>query len=377
MSNLNFKINKQDFYNALQISSRAISSNSPVPALTGIKIEASSDGLKLTSSDADIAIEQILSNDKKDVGLSVISEGSIVIDSRYLLEIVKNIDSEEINVEIIDGTLTRFSGGKAEYKINGFNANDYPTIDFSKPNTILKMSYSDFASLINQTVFATSNKETRPVLTGVNLNNDGKKLTCTATDSYRLARKIISVDVEPFNITIPARSLNEAKSIFQNEEEIEIAISQKKVDFISDTVILQTRLLEGVYPETDRLIPTEFNSKMLINRDSFIKAVGRTTFIKTDNMPIIRLQMNSKDDIAVSSKSQEIGEFHEDLVGNEYEGNPLDISFAANYLIDAARAIQSENIWVKFTSEMKPFILTNESDEEDLIQLVLPVRTYN
>lgn len=377
MSDLNFKINKNKFYNALQFSSKAISPNSPIPALVGIKMEASSDGLVLTSSDADISLRIQLSNDKEDIGLSIIDEGSIVIDARFLLEIVRKIDSEYIHVEIIDGTLTRFTGGKAEYKINGYRPSDYPEIDFSKPENNFPLSFDILNQLINETVFAVSTKDTRPILTGVNMNHDGSKLTCTATDSYRLARKILSFTFSPFNVTVPAKSLNEAKSIFSNEIQLQIAVNDKKIQFISDTITLQSRLLEGAYPETERLIPNQFAYRLVINRNQFIRAIDRTGFIKTDNMPIIRLQMNQKEDVSVSSKSQEIGEFHEDLVVEEYEGVPLDISFAGNYVMDAARSLTAENILIQFTGEMKPFILTNQSDDDSILQLVLPVRTYN
>ncbi len=378
MSELNFKINKAKFLNALQISAKAVSPNSPVPSLCGIRINADDSGLTLTSSDADISIEMTLSNtDDEKLGLSVITPGTVVIDARYLLEIVKKIDTDEINVEIIDGTLTRFSGGKAEFKINGYRSADYPTMDFSKPAVSFTLKYRELAALISETVFAASAKETRPVLTGVNFANKGTELVCTSTDSYRLARKVIHVEAEPFTITVPAKSLSEARSIFANEDDVEIAVSTKKIQFISKNIVMQSRLLDGTYPETDRLIPKEFTRTLVISRNALISAIDRTSFIKTDNMTIIRLQMNSSDDISVSNKSQEIGEFHEDLVAESYEGAPIDISFAGNYVLDAARALSSDRIRIQFTGEMKPFILTNVDGEDNILQLVLPVRTYN
>lgn len=376
---MNFKINRNKFYNALQVVSRAVTPNSPVPALCGIRMEANQSGLKLTGSDADISIELLLSNEKEeDLGLSVIEDGSIVIDSKYLLDIVRNMDSNEVQVEIIDGTLTRFSGEKVEYKINGYRASDYPTIDFSIPEINLKIDAGTLSSMIEETTFATSSKETRPVLTGVNFRNDGNNLIVTATDSYRLAKKVIPLMSNEFNITVPSKSLNEVKSIFNDlDQDIEINLNLKKIQFKNDSVLLQSRLLDGGYPETDRLIPTEFNHVLVINRQELITAINRTAFIKTDNMSIVRLQINSENDIIMTNKSQEIGDFKQEMVILSYTGEPLDISFSGNYVIDACRALKSENVKVKFTGNMKPFILTKEEDEDGLIQLVLPVRTYN
>ena len=376
---MNFKINKTKLYNALMIVSRSVSSNSPVPALSGIKLEASSEGLKLTGSDADISIEMNLSNDiDEELGLSILEEGSIVIDVKYLLDIVKKMDSEEIQVEIIDGTLTRFSGNKVEFKINGYRANDYPTIDFSTPENHLNINAGLLNAIIDETSFASSSKETRPVLTGVNFQSNNNQLIITATDSYRLAKKVSELNSGEFNITVPTKSLNEVKSIFNElDKDLDVYLNTKKIQFKSNNILLQSRLLDGAYPETERLIPKVFNHTLVINRQDLINAIDRTSFIKTDNMSIIRLQINSKDDITITNKSQEIGEFREEMNAISYEGEPLDISFSGHYVIEACRALKSENIMIQFTENMKPFILTKEKNPEDLIQLVLPVRTYN
>ncbi len=378
MNELNFRINKNKFYNALSVVNRAVSSNSPIPALSGIRIDAEEGKLILTASDVNTSIKtELCSDHDEDLGLTVIQEGSIVIDSKYLMDIVKKIDSEDISVSIIDGTLTHFSGQKAEFKINGFRPEDYPVIDFTSPSINIDFKYSVLGSIISETAFAASVKETRPVLMGVNMKSDGTVLTCTATDSYRLARKTVSVESEPFSVTVPAKTLFDARSIFQDCEDVKVALNQKKIQFIGNGVILQSNLLEGGYPETDRLIPKEFSRKLVINRLSLIQAIDRTSFIKTDNMTIIRLQINSVDDISLSNKSQEIGESHESLNAVSYEGEPIDISFSGTYVSDAVKALSSANVTVSFTGEMKPFIIQNDAEDRTLIQLVLPVRTYN
>ena len=321
---------------------------------------------------------QTLSNEQDEkLGLSVIEEGTIVIDSRYLIDIVKKIDSDEISIEIIDGTLTHFSGEKAEFRINGYRPSDYPTIDFSEPSTRFTMSYETLNNVISGTAFAASVKETRPVLTGVNMRNDGTNLTCTATDSFRLARKQLPLASEPFSVTVPAKCLNEARAIFTGCEDIQVSLSEKKIQFRSGTIVLQSTMLEGNYPETDRLIPTAFNSTLVISRRQLISAIDRSSFIKTDNMTIIRMEINAADDILVSTKSQEIGEYNESLTAVSFEGNPIDISFSGNYLLDALKALSTDNVAIRFTENMKPFVINNEGGDDTILQLVLPVRTYN
>ena len=375
---MNFKINKQLFYNALSIAARAISSNSPVPSLVGIKLEAEKNQLRITSSDANLSIVQVLSNEADEkLGLSVSEEGTIVVDYRYLIDIVKKIDSDEIFIEIIDGTLTHFAGDKAEFKINGYRPSDYPTIDFSEPSIRFVISSEALNDIISSTSFAASVKETRPVLTGVNMRGENGNLICTATDSYRLARKIVPLNCDPFSVTVPAKCLNEARTIFSGCEEIHISLSEKKIQFRSGSTVMQATMLEGNYPQTERLIPTEFNNTMIISRRSLISAIDRCSFIKTDNMPLIRMEINGSDDILVSCKSQEIGEYNESLTAISYEGFPMDISFSGNYLLDALKALSTENVRIRFTENMKPFVINNENGDDSILQLVLPVRTYN
>ncbi len=372
---MNFVINKNVLSNALSIVSHAVFSNSPQPALRGIKVEAKNDTLIITGSDSDISIQKTI-HKNDDNSLVISEEGSILIESKYLLDIVKKIDSESVQVEIIDGSLTRFSGNSAVFKINGMNSYDYPTIDFSMPSDFIEMEQSSLTEVIEETSFAASIKETRPVLTGVNFKLENHSLIVTATDSYRLAKKVINLDSDlSFNITIPSKSLNEVKSTMLNGNgTIKISQNDKKVQFVIDDMILQSRLLDGGYPETDRLIPNEFSYKLVMNRQDLIKAIDRTTFIKNDNMTINKLQC-STDEIVLTNKSQEIGESREVLNGS-WSGEPLNISFSGNYVMDAAKVLKGDQITIEFTGEMKPFVLKN-MDDENVIQLVLPVRTYN
>lgn len=373
---MNITISKTELLGALQDTAHAISPNSPQPALRGIKMEASDDRIVLTGSDADISIRRIIEKNESN-NLNIIEAGAILVESRYLLEIVRKIDSEEIQIEVIDGALTKFSGGSAVFKINGMRADDYPDIDFSKPSTTLNLPVNQLASIIEQTAFAASSKDTRPVLTGVNFRLENGILNCTATDSYRLAKKKIEIDSsDAFNLTIPAKSLNEVRTTMLGNlsENIEISMSDRKVQFANENMLLQSRLLDGGYPETERLIPKDFRYELTIGRNDLINAIDRTTFIKNDNMTINRLSM-SENEVILSNRSQEIGESTEQLAA-VFKGEPLDISFAGNYVLSAAKALRGNKVRISFTAEMKPFILTGDEDES-VLQLVLPVRTYN
>ena len=180
--------------------------------------------------------------------------------------------------------------------------------------------------------------------------------------------------MEPFNITIPSKTIGQVKSIFADGD-ISISVSARKIVFVQNGVTLQSNLLEGAFPDIERLIPSSFSRKLVVNRSALLMATARPGFIKTDNMTIIRMQINSADDIVVTSRSQEIGEFHEVLNAVSYEGDPLDISFSGQYMMDALRIFKGENVKISFTGVMKPFIITEE-DDSSVIELILPVLTY-
>ena len=372
---MNFKISKKEFLDALTLSTRAVSSTTPLPSLAGIKIIVTKESLILISSDSNISIKTAINNNDKNA-LIIVEEGEIVVDARYLLEIVRRIDSDFISVETIDGTLTKIYGDKSEYKINGIKASEYPEINFKvSEDTVFKLETTLFNQIIDETAFACSDKETRPVLTGVNFRAEDGKLFVNATDSYRLASKNITLDTPlNFNITIPAKYLNEIYHSISTEKEITIAIDAQKISFLFGNTIIDTRLLDDAFPDTSRLVPNSFSQVLVVNSRELINAIDRTSFIKSDGKNTVKFVIN-ENKIDITSSNQ-IGSSFEQINVVSYEGNPLEISCSGKYLQDAIKAIGSDNVTIRFSGELKPMIVQN-GDDNTLIQLISPVRTYH
>jgi len=372
---MKFKIAKKEFLDALNLSSRAISSTTPLPSLSGIKIVVTNESLILISSDSNISIKTAINNNDQNT-LVIEDSGEVVIDAKYILEIVRKISSDFINVEIVDGTLVKISGGFSEFKINGMKAFDYPEISFDLNNeNPFKLNTAVFTQLIEETSFACSDKETRPVLTGVNLKAEDGMLFVNATDSYRLASKTVKLDADlKFNITVPAKYLNEIIHSLVNVEEVTIVIDNQKISFVFGNSIISTRLLDDVFPDTNRLIPTTFTQTLLVNSRELINAVDRSSFIKSDGKSIVKMNVGSEK-IEINSSNQ-IGSSYEQVQVIKLEGDPIEISCSGKYLTDAIKAIGKENVLIKFSGELKPMIIVAE-DNEQLIQLISPVRTYH
>lgn len=372
---MKFSIYKTVLLKSLNSVGRAASVHSPLPILSGIKFSADENGLCLLASDSNITIKEVLPiNDETKLVIDI--EGEVVLDSRYILEAVRKLDSIYVNIEIIDGALTRISGNNAEYEINGLKAANYPAIDLTKPDMTFMMPAYKLKEMINQTSFACATSEERPIFTGVNLILDGNMLNAVATDSYRLAKKVVEIEKEgQFNITVPASNLNEVEKSISKNVDVEIAVSNKIIQFYIDDTLIQSRLVDGLFPDIKRLIPSEFAYELVVNAGDFMSAIDRSSFLKSDGYWTVRLEAGQSG-ITVSSKSQEIGSSMESITPVDYKGGSLKISFSGRYMIEALKSFRTEIVKIMFVGEMQGFILLNP-DDSSVVQLVLPVRTFD
>lgn len=372
---MNFKVNRKVFMDALNIASRAISPTTPLPSLLGIKIECDEDKISLISSDSNISIKTIIDNSKKDT-LTINETGEVLIESKYILEIVRKCSGEYIDIVIIDGQLLKISDGNSEYKINGLNPSDYPTISFDISKNTFKLETLLFNQIVEQTSFACSDSDTRPVLTGVNFKCENNILKINATDTYRLASKTINLNNNfNFNITVPAKYLMNVYHSINEVNDITIGIDSTKIMFIFDNTIIETRLLDDDFPDTSKLIPQTFKQVLKVSSKEFVNAIDRTSFIKIDGKNIVKLSISdTKVDITATASNQ-IGSFFESIRVISFEGEPFNISCSVKYLTDAIKALDSENITISFVGELKPMIIKGETDES-IVQLISPVRTY-
>ena len=372
----NLRISRLHLLKGLTTVSRAISPKSPLPSLSGIKFDLTKEGLTLLASDGEITISTTI---KQSIGnedvINVIEEGSILLAGRYITEIIRKIESERVGIELIDSNLIRVFDNNSNFNLNGFRVEDYPNIDFNPEGVTLTISSDDLKTAISQTAFAASDKETRPILTGVNIKAENKKIHFTSTDSYRLATKVIELqqNVE-FNVTIPAKNLTEVERLIDNESMVELHISDRKVIFNLNGTIISSKVHNSPYPDTSRLIPSTFESKFDTLAGVLISAIDRASLLSIDRNNIVKLSL-TPERAEISSKSQEIGSVVETIDSFTYEGPRLDISFTAKYAIEAIRAIGTENVTILFNGDMKPFVIKNNEDDSN-VQLLLPVRTY-
>ncbi len=373
---MRFEINKDTFLYHLLIAQKALSTKTPNPALQGIKLDVEEDQVVITTSNSDISIKIEL----KDSSLEVEETGSVLVPGKYLLEIVRKLDGQTVKMSHVEDNLLNIEADHSDITLNLLELEDYPNLVFKLKKDFIKVNVRTLKTIIRQTAFATSTIENRPILTGVYFSIDGKKLTGVATDSYRLSQKTIALDnsYDSMSVIIPGRSLEELMKILENnQDDVEVHFDQNRVLFKYNNVLFHSRLLEGNYPETSKLIPQEYPVQIKFNKEQLITAIERASLLSSRDgqNAIVKLNVRADDAVEISSNSPEIGRVLEEVYPvDEIKGSPLKIAFSSKYMLEALKVFNSSEVTVKFTGEIRPFVLGGEYDE-DMLQLILPVKT--
>lgn len=377
---MKFEINRTHLLNGLSDVMKAISHKVTLPILTGIKIELEEQGVTMTGSDSDITICSFIPTEEDgELIIETFEKGSIVVQARYFSDIVRKLPTDTVLLEVINEQDVIIRSGRSEFKLIGSKADEYPILPNMEKDIQFTIATPLLKSIIRETGFAVSTQETRPVLTGVNWVKKEDALYCIATDSHRLARRITALDDLPegeFQAVIPGKSLQELNKIIDKEESVDILFTEQQVLFKTERILFYSRLLEGTYPDTTRLIPTEYQTSIVLKSKEFLQAIDRASLLARDERNnIVRLVTTDQSTVELTSNSPEVGKVEEIVAATSIEGEALQISFSAKYMMDALRAIESEEIVIHFTGVMRPFIL-KAVDSEAVLQLILPVRTY-
>ena len=373
---MKLKINRNLLLDNLNNVGRALSNRNIIPVINGILFELDSKGLSLTATDNEITIKSFIS--KSDIK-NIDSDGKCVIYGRFLLDILRKLSSEEVEIEEVDGNKVIISTENGTYNLNCFDVNDFPNINMNTTGNAIKLTSGNFKEIVNQTVFATSTQESKPLLTGINLKITGNKLDSTATDSYRLAKKTVSFNDgfdQNINIVIPARNINEfVKLLDDNDAIIELYNNSNKIMFKYNNLLFQSSLLNGTYPNTDTLLPNDFETVYKINLNEFYSVLDRASILaQSKDKNIVSLE-TSGNILTITSFSSEIGKIEEKMNIEVVKGDDIKISFSVKYMMEALRSFNSEDVNIYFNGEIKPIII-KENDNGDLVQLILPIKTY-
>ena len=372
---MKFTIDKNILLENLSNVVKAISTKNIIPILNGVKFELNNEGLFLTASDSELTIRAFI--DRNSI-INIENEGSIIIQSKYILDIIRKMPSDVINFELMDGLKIKISSDNSQYDLNCLDPKEYPSLKLEEVERPIIIKGNVFKSIISQTAFAISTQELRPLLTGLNFKIVGDLLECIATDSYRLAKKNIKLEIpveDEINIVIPGKNIMELDKIITEDENVEMHVFSNKVLFKYKNIIFQSNLLSGTYPNTSNLIPNDFAIIVNTNLNNFFSAIDRAALLtQSKDKNIVKMKIKNSQMI-INSYASEISEVEEKLDVETNEDANIDVSFSAKYMLEALRTMKDEEILILLNGEVKPIVIKSMTDES-LIQLILPIKTY-
>ena len=370
------KVNLSTVYleKALSVANKIIPSKTPLNVLEGVKMEAIDNQLILTTTD--------LENEfKAFINCEVFSEGSVIIPSKELFKIVSKIDYPEIQLELEENKLIINSlGFKAE--LTTISEGEYPELEFGDFEDSIVLNSEDFENAINYVVYASSYPEdSNPVFAGILFEIEDNKINFVASDGsqlafYSLNYKGSKTKGANYKLIVPVKSLNAV--IKELNQEVSIGFNQNSISFSYDTeygkIVINSKLIEGNFPEYKEVIPSKFKTSFNISRKPFLNAIKRVSLLsKSKELSGVVIFDISKNKLVIESIESEIGKAKEELVISNFKGEPLNIAFNSKFLEDMLNKIKEDELKLSFIDSDSPLKCELESKEE-FLYLLMPVR---
>ncbi|TYP75335.1 DNA polymerase III subunit beta [Paenibacillus methanolicus] len=374
-------IRKDQLNDAIQQVSKASSSRPAIPILGGIKFDVTHQGVTLTASDTDISIQSFIPvEDGDQIIASIDKPGSVVLPAKFFVEIVKKLPSENVEIEVKDGHQTLVRSGSTDIQMVGLDPEEFPVLPTIDQSESISVPGDLIKSMIRQTVFAASTSEQTPILTGVLWNLQEDQFKFVATDRHRLASRTASVSTESglrfSNVVIAGKTLAELSKLVPDDNTlVEIVVADNQVLFKIGHVLFFSRILDGTYPDTSKIIPQNFKTELVLHTKKLTDAIDRAYLMsREEKTNIVRLATQDDGMVEISSSSTELGRVTEQLEVKQFTGDPLRVAFNSKYMLDALKVIDSEYLFVGFNGPMSPIII-KPTDHPHSLHLILPYRT--
>jgi len=376
--------NQNEFNNAIQLVSKAVATRPTHPILANILLTADqvTSKISLTGFDLNLGIQTSFD-------ATVKNSGAITIPSKLLSEIVNKLPNETPVILEVDDNSDNIliKSDRGSFNLKGIPSDDYPNLPFVESGTSLNIDPSSFLKALKLTIFASSNDDSKQLLTGVNFTFKKKYLESASTDGHRLAvvlignediadKEISTSDEDNFSVTIPTKSLREIEKLVtlkNTENSIKLFYDKGQVVFIASDQIITTRTLEGTYPNYSQLIPDTFSKLLTFNTKKLTEALERIAVLADQQSSVVKINLDEKDLAIISADAQDIGSANESLPVS-YTGDKFNIAFNVRYLLEGLKVISSDNVVLKCNLSTTPAVFVPEDNVNSFTYLVMPVQ---
>jgi DNA polymerase-3 subunit beta len=372
---MKFTIDRADLLRALNHVHSVVERRNTIPILANVMLRAEKDALSLTTTDMDLEIVE-------SVAAKTATTGATTVPAHTLYDIVRKLpDGSSVEISSAAGDTTlQVKSGKSTFRLGCLSMEDFPKMGSSE-----KFSYSfsvpaaDLRMLVDRTRFAISNEETRYYLNGIYLHaadNDGVAvLRAVATDGHRLARFEMPLPEgakDMPGVIIPRKAINEIRKLIDEAgDTIAIGLSENKLKFSFDHITLTTKLIDGTFPDYDRVIPKNNDKVLEVNPAVFASAVDRVSTISSEKSRAVKLTLGGKT-MTLSANSPDSGSASEEIE-IRFNAGPMEIGFNSAYLMDVAKQIEGDGCRISLSDPASPTIIQDISDTSSLYVL-MPMR---
>lgn len=366
---MKFSVLQTHLITALSKIGKVISPKAQLPVLQNVLIETKEN--KLVIAGTNMETSMIAS-----VRAKVEKEGGVCVPAKIFTEFITTLPEETVDVMCKEGTLIVKSNGY-EASIPCVAKEEFPPLPQGKKPGGSQLPKDVFISALDSVLYAAASDEGRPILTGIKIKKTGKETLFVATDGYRLSLKSVALTIEgDMNITIPARSLIEVVHVGQDSKDDD-TITLKNIDetqlgFLLGDTEIYTRVIDGEYPNFDKILPKQYTTRAIIDKEAFVHAVKSAAIFARDNANIIKIHVK-KGEITISANTPQVGQ-NKVTVENKGEGEEGDIAFNSRFVLDFLNHFPEEQFVFEMTGSLNPGVFKPVKDD-NFLHIIMPVRT--
>ncbi len=363
---------QENLSKAVSFASHFASPKAQLPVLGNILLKASKTKLAVASTNLETSVSI-------SVGAKIEKEGEITVPSKVINELISNLKPGTIEL-VVDKERLKIESQGFTSDISGMNANDFPSVpSLIDGKNAISLKRETFIESLSQVLFATSIDETRPLLTGVLLMIDKRQMILVATDGFRLSKKVLSIETsqKPFKLILPKGILNELVRGSGEKEELLFSFNEKENQavFGIEDAVLSSRIIEGEFPDFEKIIPKSFLYKVFLDREELLRAVKLASVFAREGANIVKLSLGNNfiEVLAESSTSGSQKTKVDARVEKKETKNNFEIAFNFRFLEEFLQCIAHDEICIQFSSDTNPGVFTDPKDE-NFLHLIMPVR---
>ncbi|MDR2624930.1 MAG: DNA polymerase III subunit beta [Zoogloeaceae bacterium] len=363
------KCSRDTLLSPLQAVSGIVEKRHTLPILSNVLLEKQGERLTLLATDIEIQI----TTESSPVGGE--GEGAVTLAAKKLQDILRSLpESAEITLDKEEKRLL-LKAGKSRFSLQTLPADDFPRMTLAEgEEKTLTVTQKEFRALIGKTQYAMASQDVRYYLNGLMLMVDGQELRCVATDSHRLAYNSMAIDssLEHQEMILPKKTVLELNRLLSdNDEPLRISVGGNQIRFAFGTTVLVSKLIDGKFPDYERVIPTHLENRMTVNRQALHTAMSRAAILTNDKFHGVRilLDANLLKIIAANAEQEEAQE----EIEVQYAGAPLDIGFNVTYLLDVFNNLSGDDIEWSFNDANSSALITVPGNDR-FKYVVMPMR---